>query len=60
MSRKNIDINKIAVSNKVSLGENAFRLFIRYKEVKHQTSYIFPPKMNAYRRDFVKLNKDLF
>ena len=42
-----IDINKIFVSNKVSLGKKGFKCFIGYTD-----GYIMLPKMNACRRDF--------
>ena len=34
ISINNIDINKIVVSNKVSLGQNSFKYFIGYKDAK--------------------------
>ena len=34
---KNIDINKIVVSNKVYSGKNRFKYFIGYKDVKKKT-----------------------
>ena len=34
ISIKNIDINKIVVSNKVSFGKNGFKYFIGYKDAK--------------------------
>ena len=34
ISIKNIDINKIVVSNKVSFGEKCFEYFIAYKGTK--------------------------
>ena len=49
----NIDINKIAVSNKVSFGKKGFKHFIGYKDAKKITPLcIFLPKMSPYRRDF--------
>ena len=55
ISINNIDINKIAVSNKVSFGKNDFKYFIGYKYAKKmRPSCIFLPKMSAYRRDFDK------
>ena len=35
ISIKNTDINKILVSNKVSLGKNGFKYFIGYKDAKN-------------------------
>ena len=49
-SIKNIDINKIVVSNKVFFGENGFQYCIGYKEVKIRPLCIFLPKVSAYRR----------
>ena len=49
---KNIDINKIVVSNKVSFGKKGFKYFIGYKDAKIRPLCIFLPKMSAYRRDF--------
>ena len=34
ISMKNIDINKLVVSNKVSFGKNGFKYFIVYKDAK--------------------------
>ena len=34
ISIKNIDINKIVVSNKISFGKNVFKYFIGYKDRK--------------------------
>ena len=34
ISIKNIDVNKIVVSNKVSFGKKAFKYFIDYKDAK--------------------------
>ena len=34
ISMKNIDINKVVVSNKVSFGEKGFKYFIGYKDAK--------------------------
>ena len=51
----NININKIVVSSKVSLGKKDFKYFIGYKDAKNDTPLcIFLPKMSAYRRDFDK------
>ena len=50
---KNIDFNKIVVSNKVSFGKKGFKYFIGLKNAKKiRPLYILPPKMSAYRRDF--------
>ena len=50
ISIKNIDINKIVVSNKVSFGKEGFKYFIGYKDAKIR----FLLKMNAYKKDFDK------
>ena len=53
ISIKNIDINKIEVSNKVPFGEKGFKYFIDYKDAKKfRPLYIFLPKMSAYRKEF--------
>ena len=49
---KNIEINKILVSNKVSFGKIGFKYFIGSKDTKHRPLCVFLPKMSAYRRDF--------
>ena len=51
ISVKNIDIKKIAVSNKVSFGKKGFKYFIGYKDAKIRPLKIFLPKISAYRRD---------
>ena len=49
----NIDINKLAVSNKVSFGKKDFKYFTGYKDLRIiRPLCIFPPKVSAYRRDF--------
>ena len=53
ISIKNVDISKIAVSNKFPFSERGFKHFIGYKDaktIKHLN--IFLPKKTAYRRDF--------
>ena len=53
ISIKNIDINKIVVSNKVFFGKKGFKYFIGYKHAKKvRPSCLFLPKMSAYRRGF--------
>ena len=53
ISIKNIDINKIVVSNKVSFSKKGFKYFIGYKDAKKiKPLCIFLPKMSAYRKDF--------
>ena len=41
ISIKNIDINKIVVSNKVSLGKKAFEYFIANKDGKKLNPYVY-------------------
>ena len=38
---KNIDINKIVVSNKVSFVKKAFKYFIGYKDAKELDLYVY-------------------
>ena len=52
ISIKNININKIVVSNKVSFGKKSFKHLIGYKDTEIRFLCIFFPKMSAYRRDF--------
>ena len=56
VSIKDIDINKITVSNKVSFGKKRFKYLISYIYAKTIWSlYIFLLKMTAYRKDLMKL-----
>ena len=41
LSIKNIDINKIIVSNKVSIGQKDFKYFIGYKDAKKLDLHAF-------------------
>ena len=53
ISIKNIDINKIVVSDKVSFGKKGFKCFIGHKDVKKiRPLCLFLTKMCAYRKDF--------
>ena len=53
---KNIDINKIVVSNEVSFDKKGFKYFIGRKDSKKvRPLCIFLPKMSAYRKDFSKI-----
>ena len=57
VSIKDIDINKITVSNKVSFSKKGFKYFISYIDAKIiRPLYIFLPKMTAYRKDFDETN----
>ena len=40
-SIKNININKIVVSNKVSFGKKGFKYFICYKDAKKLDFYVY-------------------
>ena len=40
ISIKNIDINKIVVSNKFSFGKKGFKYFIGYKDAKKSDLYV--------------------
>ena len=52
ISINNIDVKKIVVSNKISLGKNHFKYYISYKDVtKNIPLCIILPKISAYRRD---------
>ena len=52
-SIKNIDINKIVVSNKVSFGKNGFKYFTGYKDDKKIIPLcILLPKTSVYRKNF--------
>ena len=49
----NIDINKIVLSNKVSVGKKGFKYLICYKVAKKIRPLCkFIPKISEYRRDF--------
>ena len=49
---KNIDINKIVVSNKVYICKNGFKYFIDYKDIKKTRPWwIFLSKRNALRKE---------
>ena len=41
ISIKNIDINKILVSHKVSFGKKSFKYFIGYKDGKKLNPYVY-------------------
>ena len=50
---KNVDINKIVVSNKVSFGKKGFKYFIGYKDTKENRPLcILQKKISAYRKYF--------
>ena len=53
ISIKNVDISKIAVSNKFPFGKRVFKHFIGYKYVKTiKHLNIYPPQKTAYRKGF--------
>ena len=61
ISIKNIDINKIVVSNKVSFSKKRFKYFIGHKDTKTIRPLCrIIPKMNVYGRDFDQINICLF
>ena len=52
ISIKNININKIVVSNKASIVKKGFKYFIGYKDAKKiRLLSIFLPEMSTYRKD---------
>ena len=55
ISIKNIDINKIVRSNKVSFGKKGFKTFIGYKYAKTLDLYVYiSPKWLQIRKDYEK------
>ena len=53
ISIKNLDINKIRVSNKISFGKKGLKYFIGCKDAKKiKLLCILLPKMSAYRTNF--------
>ena len=53
ISMKNIDINKIVVSEKTFFGKKSSKYFTGYKDArKTRPLCIFLPKISVYRRDF--------
>ena len=52
ISIKNLDINEIVVSNKVSFGKKGFKYFIGYKGAKIRSLCMFLPRMSTCGRDF--------
>ena len=53
VSIKNVDVNKIVLSNKVSFGKKRFKYVTGYKDAKKTKPLcIFLPKMSAYRKNF--------
>ena len=58
---KNIDINKIVISNKVSFSKKIFEHFNDYKYGKKgRPLCIFLPKMRAFEETLMKVNTCLF
>ena len=55
ISIKNIDINKIVRSNKVSFGKKGFKTCSGYRDAKTLDHYVYiPPKWLQIRKDFDK------
>ena len=55
ISRSDIDINKLLISNKHPFGKKDFKYLIGYKDVeKIRPLCIFNPKMSLCKRDFDK------
>ena len=54
ISLKNLNIDKLAASNKVLFGKKGFKYLIGYEDAKKKTRplCIFLPKMSAHRKDF--------
>ena len=53
ISIKNVDVDKIVVSNKASFCKRGFKYFIGYKKVsKIRPLCVFVPKTSAYKQDF--------
>ena len=53
ISIKNVEINKIAVSNKVPFVKRRFKYFIGYKYAKTMKHlHLFLRKITAYKKDF--------
>ena len=51
ISMKDIDINKIVASNKVSFGKKGFKCFLATKMLRKLDLYVyFSQKMSAYRK----------
>ena len=58
---KNIDIDKIVVSNKVSFGKKGFKYFIGYKDGKKFDFYAYVCQKCVYKEEtLMKLNICLF
>ena len=58
---KNIDIDKIVVSNKVSFGKKGFKCFIGYKDGKKFDFYAYFSQKCVYKEEtLMKLNTCLF
>ena len=58
---KNIDNNKLVVSNKVHFGKKEFKYFIDYKGVKKLDLYVYlSQKWVHFGKTLIKLNICLF
>ena len=60
ISIKNVDINKILVSNKFPFGKQDFKYFIGCKDLKNWPLCILLPKMSANKRNFDKTKSIFF
>ena len=50
---RDVDIDKMLISNKISFGEKRFQYFIGYKDSgKGKVSFIILPKMHGYVNSF--------
>ena len=60
-SIKNIDINKIGISNKASFGKKGFKYFVGYKDAKKIGLYVyFFQKCLHIEKALMKINLCLF
>ena len=57
---KNIDINKIVVSNRVSFGKKGFNYFIGYRDAKIRPYVYFSQKLLHIEGTLMKLDICLF
>ena len=61
ISIKNIDINKIVISNKVSFGKNGFKYFIGRKDAKKLDLFVYFSQNRVHIEEtLMKLNICLF
>ena len=61
ISTKNVDIDKVIVSNKVPFDKKGFKYFIDYKDAKKINLYVYlSPKWLHIEKTFTKLNIYIF